>query len=106
VESYTYPQQTCICFTHNLRKVWKRLCICENEATIGYYCGFALKLINTCRRSLTQRLESWSIPVISKVWIKTQRRVEWRSIKNGSRRGDPNRSCKFSTLPLLVCVCR
>jgi len=25
--------------------------------------------------------------------------------KNGSRRGDPNRSCVFSTLPLHFCVC-
>jgi len=25
--------------------------------------------------------------------------------KNGSRRGDSNGSCRFSTLPLLVCVC-
>jgi len=24
--------------------------------------------------------------------------------KNGSRGGDPNRSCVFSTLPLLVCL--
>ena len=59
-----------------LRKVWKRLCICENEATIDYYHGFALKLINTWRRSFTQRLVSWFSPVVPKVWIKIQRTVE------------------------------
>jgi len=31
--------------------------------------------IVTCRRSLTQRLVSWSSPVVSKVRIRTQRRV-------------------------------
>jgi len=64
----------------SLRKVWKRLCICENEAAIDFYHGSAIcnKLRNspTCRRSLTQRLISWSSPVVSKVWIKTQGRVE------------------------------
>jgi len=64
----------------SLRKVWKRLCICEKEATIDFYHGSAIcnKLRNrpTCRRSLTQRLFSWSSPVVSKVWIKTKERVD------------------------------
>jgi len=30
----------------------------------------------TCRHSSTQRLVSWSSPVVPKVWTKTQRRVE------------------------------
>jgi len=63
----------------SLRKVWKRLRICENETTIDYH-GSAIcnKLRNrpTCCRSLTQPLISWSSPVVSKVWIKTQGRVE------------------------------
>jgi len=64
----------------SLRKVWKRLCTCENEATVYFYHDSTIcnKLRNrpTCSRSLTQRLVSWSSPVVSKVWIKTQRRVE------------------------------
>ena len=68
----------------SLRKVWKRLYICENEATIEFYHGSAIcnKLRNrpTCRRSLTQRLVSWSSPVVSKVRIKTQGRVKGQRI--------------------------
>jgi len=42
----------------SLRKVWKRLCICENEATIDYHHGSALKLRNrpTCRSSFHTRV--------------------------------------------------
>jgi len=40
--------------------------------------------------------------VVPKVWVKTQ--IGSRRVKNGSRRGDPNRDCVFSKLPLLVCV--
>ena len=68
----------------SLRNVWKRLRICENEATIDFYHGCAIcnKLWNrpTCRRSLTQRLVSWSSPVVSKVRIKTQGRVKGQRI--------------------------
>ena len=64
----------------SLRNVWKRLRICENEATTDFYHGCAIcnKFWNrpTCRRSLTQRLVSWSVPVVSIVWIKTQGKVE------------------------------
>ena len=64
----------------SLRKVWKRLRYCENAATIDFYHGSAIcnKLRNRppCRRSLTQRLVSWSRPEVSKVWIKTQGKVE------------------------------
>jgi len=62
----------------SLRKPWKRLCICENEATIDFHHGsaFCNKLRPTCRRNLPQRLVSWSGPVVSKVWIKTQRTVK------------------------------
>jgi len=37
---------------------------------------FCNKLRNTCRRSLSQRLVSWSSPMVPEVWIKTRRRVE------------------------------
>ena len=52
---------TCICLTFNplsLHKVWKWLWFCEKEATINYHHGSAVKLRNTCRGSLTQRLVS------------------------------------------------
>jgi len=74
------------------------LCICENEATIEYHHGSALKLRNTCRRSLTQRLVSWSSPVVPKVWVETPKKGE--GSKNGWRRGDPNLRCVYSTLLL------
>ena len=37
--------------------------------------GSAVKFRNTCRRSLTQRLVSWSSPVVPKVWVETRTRV-------------------------------
>jgi len=76
------PKQTCTCL---IRSVYERcLRICENEATIDFYHGSAIciKLRNraTCRRSLTQWLVSWSSPVVSKVWIKTQGKVKGQKI--------------------------
>ena len=45
-----------MCDPLSLHRVWKWLCICENEAIIAYHYGPAAKLRNICRRSLTQRL--------------------------------------------------
>jgi len=59
----------------SLHKVCKWLWFCENEATINYHHDSAAKLRNTCRRSLTQRLVSWSRPVASKVFVDTRTRV-------------------------------
>jgi len=33
------------------------------------------KMRNACRRSITQRLVSWSSPVVPKVWVETRTRV-------------------------------
>ena len=44
------PKQTCICLTFDplsLHKVWKWLWFCENEATIDYHDGSAVKFRNT-----------------------------------------------------------
>jgi len=71
-------KQTCICLTFDplsLHKVWKWLWFCENEATINYHHGSAVKFRNTCRRSSTQRLVSWSSLVVPKVWVETRTRV-------------------------------
>jgi len=68
-------EQTCICLTHPVYAKCENGCVNE-EATIDYYHGYALKLRNTCRRSLSPRLVRWSCPVVPKVWVKTQRRVE------------------------------
>jgi len=51
------------------------VCICENEATIDYYYGSALKLGNICRCSLTEWLIRRSSPVVHKVWVETQTSV-------------------------------
>jgi len=72
----------------------------KNEGTMDYHHASALKLKNTYRqhkRSLVY-LAQW----FSKYGSKPK---GWRMVKKGLRRGDPNRSCVFSTLPLLVCVC-
>jgi len=66
-------KQTCICLTHSVYAKCENGCV--NETTIDSYHGSALKLRNTCRRSLTPRLVSWFSPVVPKVWVKTQRRV-------------------------------
>jgi len=71
-------KQTCICLRFDslsLHKVWKWLWFCENEATINYHNGSAVKFRNTCRRSLTHRLVSWSGPVVPKGWVETRTRV-------------------------------
>jgi len=47
----------------------------KRSRTINCHYGSALKLWNTCRRSLTQRLVSWCSPVVPKVWVETQTRV-------------------------------
>ena len=67
--SHMPSKQSCICLTHSVHKVWEWLSICENEATIDYHHGSALKLRNrpACRYSLTQWLVSWSSPVVPKV---------------------------------------
>jgi len=79
---HTYDKQYRIvgkdaqCPLNNLPYVWPpgqhKMCVCENEAAIDYYHhGSALKLWNTCRCSLTQRLVRWSGPVVHKVWVET-----------------------------------
>ena len=103
---YVSFEQTCICLTHWVYKVWKWLYICENEATIDYHNGSAVKLGNTCHRYLTQRWVIWSSLVVPKVWkYGLKSKQGWRRVKNGSCRGDPSRSCVFSKLPLLFFVC-
>jgi len=66
----------------SIHKVWKWLCICENKATIDNHHGSAPKLRNTCRRSFTQRLVSWSIPVVPKVWVETQTKVKGQKMRS------------------------
>ena len=87
-------KQICICLTHSvysLHKVWQLMCFCENEATADYHHGSALKLRNTCHRSKTQRLVSWSKPVVRKVWVETQTTV--------AARGEIGREgCEISSL--------
>jgi len=58
--SHMPSKQSCICLTHSVHKVWEWLSICENEATIDYHHGSALKLRNrpACRRRLTQLVYS------------------------------------------------
>jgi len=70
-----------------------------------YHHGSAIQWRNSCHRSLTQRLVSWSSPVVTKVQYRSKPKQRWRRVKKGSRRGDPNLSCVFSTLFLLLCVC-
>ena len=55
---------------------------------------------SACSHSLTQRLVSWSSPVVSKVWIKTQR------VEKGQKMGraEAIQAGDFQ-LPLLVYVC-
>jgi len=86
----------------SLHKLWKSLSICENEATIHYHHGSALKFRNTCRRNLTQRFFSWSSPVLPKVWVETQTKVEKGQNMDGPKAR--NWSCVFSTLCLLFSV--
>ena len=86
----------------SLRKEWKRLCICENEATIDYYHGSAKKLkvadlspqLNTTVGYLIKPSGSRSME---------QNPKKGQKMGRASRRDDSNRSCRFSTLPLLVC---
>jgi len=61
---------------HDLLSLHK-VCICENEATIDYHHGPALKLRNTCRCSLTQRLVRWSSPVVHTYGSKSKQ--GWRT---------------------------
>jgi len=51
-------KQTCICLTHSVYAKCENGCVNEEEATINYYHGSALKLRNSCRRSLTPWLVS------------------------------------------------
>jgi len=89
--SHMPSKQSCICLTHSVHKVWKWLSIYENEATIDYHHGSALKLRNrpACRYSLTQWLVSWSIPVVPKVWVETQIRVAQGQNYAAPRRSKP-----------------
>jgi len=78
-------------------------CVCENEGTSDYHHGSALKVRNTCRCSWTQRLVRWCSPVVPKIWVETQTRVE-----KGQQMGGTvaiQTGCIFSTLPLLLCIC-
>jgi len=58
---YTKCKNDCVLRKSNRNQILLRLCI---------------SLRNTCRCSLTLRLVSWSRPVVPKVRIETQRRVE------------------------------
>ena len=76
------PQQTCICLSTQSASTHSVYAKCENG------CVFVKtkpqSIITTVlqrnrpiyRCSSTQRLVSWYSPVVAKVWIKTQRRVE------------------------------
>jgi len=76
----------------------------QKRSHIDYYHGSALKLRNrpTCCRSLHRTVGKLIWPCGSQSMDQNPKKCGDGS-KNGSRRGDPNRSCRFWTLPLLVC---
>jgi len=59
----------------SLLKMWKWLCVCENEATVYSHHGSAVKLRNVCRRNLAQLWFSWSSPVVPDILVETQTKV-------------------------------
>jgi len=59
----------------SLHKVWKWLWFCEMKPQSSPRLCSPVKLRNTCRRRLTQRLLSWYSPVVSKVWVETETRA-------------------------------
>ena len=76
----------------------------RRRSHIDYYRGSALKLSNrpTCCRSLHRMVGKLIWPCGSKGMDQNSKKGGEGS-KNGSRKCDPNRSCRFWTLPLLVC---
>jgi len=53
-------------------------CVCENEGTTDYHHGSSLKVRNTCRCSLTQRLVRWCSPWFPKYGSKPKQ--GWRRV--------------------------
>ena len=75
------PKQTCICLTHSVHEKCENVCVfAKTRSQSIFYNGSAIcnKLWSrpTCCCSLTQRLVGWSSPVVSKVWIKIQGKLE------------------------------
>ena len=70
------PQQTCICLTHSVYTKYENGCVFVKTKPQSIIATALQWYRPTCRCSSTQRLVSWSSPVVPKVWIKTQRRVE------------------------------
>jgi len=53
----------------------KKCVFSENEGTVDYRHSSTLKVRNTCRCSLPQRLVRWCSTVVPKVWVETQTKV-------------------------------
>jgi len=96
-------KQTCICLTRSVcTKCGSHCVFAKTKPQFNYHHGSALKFRNTCRRNLTQRFFSWSSPVVPKVWVETQTKVEKGQKMGGAKAR--NWSCVFSTLCLLFSV--
>jgi len=70
------PQQTCICLTHPVYAKCENGCVFVTTKPQSIIATAVQWNTPTCRCSSTQRFVSWYSPVVAKVWIKTQRRVE------------------------------
>ena len=71
--------------------------------TIDYHHDSALKLVKrfaTVNTMVGQFIQPSMVP---KVCVQTHTKVA--NGQKGPRRGDPNWSCVFSTLPVLICAC-
>jgi len=97
-------KQTCICLTHStpsVKKVGYLRKRRHNRLLSPRLCSKVKKYVPP---QLTQRLVSlfsqWFPKYVSKPKQGRQ------TVKKGSHRGDPSRSCVFSTQPLLVCLYR
>jgi len=91
--------QTCMRLMHSTQSVKKvrHLRKRRHNRLSPRFCSEVKKYVSP---QLTQTLVSLSSPVVPNYGSKPKQ--GWRMVKKGPRRGDPNRSCVFSTLPLLV----
>jgi len=101
-KSYTMSsEQTCICLTPQSTQ---NVCLRKRS------CNWLLspRLCTKIKKYLSLQLNT---TVGSLIWPSCSQSMGrnphkgGEGSKNGSHRGDPNRSCVFSTLPLVVCVC-
>jgi len=86
----------------SLHKMWKWSWFCENEVTIDYYRGFAVKLRNTCRRSHSGclvNLAQW-FPKYGSKPKQAPRRVKKWVAHRGSKPG----LCVFKVTTACLCV--